>query len=71
MRTFENVRVGLRDKDTGHIIAVFPDKVSGNMDHVKREVFDWFYKTSCSAEEVMRNCIVDDLSEHELKGLEG
>lgn len=69
MRTFENDRVGLRDKETGDLIAVFPDKVTGNMDTVKKEVFDWYYKTSCSAEEIMRNCIVDDLSEHELKGL--
>ena len=71
MRTFENDRVGLRNKETGQLIAVFPDKVTGNMDTVKKEVFDWYYKTSCSAEEVMRNCIVDDLSEHELKGLGG
>ena len=69
MRIFENAIVGLRNKETGHLIAVFPDKVSGSMDKVKKEVFDWYYKTSCSAEEIMKDCIVDDLSEDELKGM--
>lgn len=71
MRTFENARVGLRDKETGHLIAAFPNNVTGSMDIVKKEVFDWYYKTNCSAEEIIRDCIVDDLSEHELKGLGG
>jgi len=71
MKTFENARVGLRNKETGRLIAVFPDKVTGNMEQVKKGVFDWYYKTNCSAEEVMRDCTVDDLNDHELKGLQG
>lgn len=67
MRTFNNATVGLRNKETGHLIAVFPQKVSGNMQDVRKEVFDWFYATSCSAEETMRDCVVDDLSENEMK----
>jgi hypothetical protein len=70
MRTFENSRVGLRNKETGDMIAVFPDRVTGTMHDVQKTVFDWYYRTSCSAEEIMRDCIVDDLSENELKGLE-
>jgi hypothetical protein len=71
MKTFENARVGLRNKETGRLIAAFPDKVTGNMEEVKKKVFDWYYKTSCSAEEALRDCTVDGLSENELKGLEG
>ena len=70
MRTFENSRVGLRNKETRELIAVFPQNVSGTMQEVQKQVFDWYYRTSCSAEEIMRNCIVDDLSENELKGLQ-
>lgn len=51
------------------MIAAYPDNVTGSMDQVRKEVLDWYYKTSCSAEETMRKCIVDDLSENELKGL--
>ena len=70
MRAFENSRVGLRNKETREMIAVFPENVSGTMRDVQKEVFDWYYKTSCSAEEIMLECIVDKLSENELKGLE-
>jgi hypothetical protein len=67
MRPFKNERVGLRNKETGKLIAVYPDKVTGEMIDVQKEVFDWFYKTSCTAEDDMRKCIVDVLEEHELK----
>jgi len=66
---FEDSRVGLRNKETGKLIAVYPEKVSGDINEVKKEVFDWYYKTSCSAENEMKNCIVDDLSSNELKSL--
>ncbi len=69
MRTFENTRVGLRNKETRELIAVFPGNVSGTLHDVQKEVFDWYYRTSCSAEEILRECIVDDLSENELKSL--
>lgn len=68
-RTFENSRVGLRNRDTGKLVAVYPDKVTGSLPEVKKEVFDWYYKSSCSAEEELRNCFVDDLNDHELKSL--
>lgn len=66
---FENSRVGLRNKETGKLIAVYPEIVTGSVNEVKKEVFDWYYKTGCSAETEMRNCIVDDLSDNELKSL--
>lgn len=69
MRTFENTRVGLRNRETGDLIAVYPGKVSGSVNEVKKRVFDWYYATSCSAEEILRDCVVDDLSEQELKGM--
>jgi hypothetical protein len=70
MKTFANETVGLRDRETGHLVAVFPRKVTGGLNEVKKEVFDWYYATSCHAEEEMRHCFVDDLNEHELKGWE-
>ncbi len=67
---FDDARVGLRNKETGKLIAIYPEKVTGNLNDVKKEVFDWYYKTSCSAETEMRNCIVDDLNSNELKSVE-
>ncbi len=64
---FEDSRVGLRNRETGKLIAVYPEKVTGNPMEVKKEVFDWYYKTSCSAETEMRNCFVDALDDRELK----
>ncbi len=68
-RVFENSRVGLRNKDTGKLIAVYPDMVTGGAEEVRKKVFDWYYKTGCSAETEMRNSIVDDLTDNELKSL--
>lgn len=67
---FEAARVGLRNKETGELIAVYPETVTGDKNEVQKKVFDWYYKTSCSAETEMRKCFVDDLTSQELKSSE-
>lgn len=66
----EPVNVGLREKDTAKLVAVFPEKVSGNHDEVKKKVFDWYYKRSCEAEHELENLYVDPVTEKELKSFQ-
>lgn len=65
MKRFENARVGLWSKETNSLITEYPKKVTGDLEQVKKEVFDWFYQTSCSAEEILRKCIVDYVDDRE------
>jgi len=68
MRIFDGTaNVGLREKDTNKIVAVYPHKVNGHDKDIEKTVYDWFYKQSCSAEEEMKNYYVDILNEIELK----
>jgi hypothetical protein len=65
-----SVTVGLRDKETNKLIAVYPKNVEGDYDTIKSEVKDWYYKQDCGNEDLMRNYFVDTLTENELKALE-
>jgi hypothetical protein len=68
MKHFNGVaRVGLRDKDTQRIIAVYPDVVQGTDSDIEDKVKFWFYQQSCGAEDEMRNYFVDTLTDQELK----
>ncbi|HEX3029860.1 MAG TPA: hypothetical protein VHT34_11285 [Clostridia bacterium] len=70
MRHFNGTAsVGLRDKDTNKLIAVYPKKVEFSDTDVEKKVFDWYYTQSCSAENEMENYFVDVLNENEIKSL--
>lgn len=63
-------RVGLRDRDTNKLIAVYPYKLEeGDYDMLEAKVRNWYYEQSCDAEDRMRNYYVDALTESELKQL--
>lgn len=62
-----NQKVGLRDNETKKLIAVYPKKTEGTDAEVEKSVKDWYYTTSCAAEDVLLNAYVDFLTEDELK----
>ncbi|PYG87761.1 hypothetical protein LY28_01781 [Ruminiclostridium sufflavum DSM 19573] len=71
MNKFNGVsRLGLRDKTTKKVIAVYPKKAEGTDAEIERSVKDWYYTTSCSAEEILLNAYVDKISEEELNEYE-
>lgn len=63
----EAKRVGLRDKETEKLIAVYPGKPIGTDDEITKVVKDWYYQQSCGAEEKLRHAYVDSLTEQEIK----
>ncbi|MCX7745699.1 MAG: hypothetical protein N2645_02250 [Clostridia bacterium] len=71
MKHFEGtVRVGLREKETDKLVAVYPEDVQGNEKEIEEKVKFWYYQQSCSAEDELRNLYVDvvtDLEERQTK----
>ncbi len=71
MGRFESAeRVGLRDKQTGKLIAVYPEKLSGTDEEIENKVKFWYYQQSCSAENELEGSRIDTLNETELKNLQ-
>jgi len=62
-----NQKIGLRDNQTKKLIAVYPKKTEGTDAEVEKSVKDWYYTTSCAAEDVLLNAYVDFVTEDELK----
>jgi hypothetical protein len=72
MQKFEDAKkVGLRDRETKKIIAVYPHKPEGTDEEIEKAVKDWHYQKYCAAEEELRNAYVDVLTEDELKTVRG
>lgn len=67
MRNFHGKTVGLRDRSTDRLVAVYPHPAEGDDKEIEDKVSFWFYQQSCSAEETLRNCYVDTLTEKEVK----
>jgi len=68
MKRFEGaIRVGLRDKETDKLVAVYPESLQGEDAEIEEKVKSWYYKQSCSAEDELRNYYVDRLTDEELK----
>lgn len=59
-------KIGLRNKDTKELIAVYPFKPEGTDAEIKKLVTDWYYQSKASAEEELRNAYVDFLTDHEV-----
>lgn len=65
---FKNAeKVGLRDKSTKELIAVYPNKVEGTDEEITKAVRDWYYQQSCGAENKLLTSYVDVLTEKEIK----
>lgn len=68
MGKFENASaIGLRNKETDKLIAVYPFKAEGSDEVITKKVTDWYYMQDCSAEEELKNAYVDVLTEAEAK----
>lgn len=63
-------KVGLRDRETKALIAVYPKKPEGTDREIEEDVKYWYYQQSCSAEEELKGLFVDHLTEHELKSIQ-
>jgi hypothetical protein len=67
MGRFEGAKyVGLRDRNTKEVIAVYPKTVKGTDAQVEKSVMDWYYTTSCEAENILLNAYVDVIKKDEL-----
>lgn len=63
------INVGIRDRDSNKLIAVYPHPIEGNVREIEDKVRFWFYQQNCSAEDELRNYYVDTLTERESKQL--
>lgn len=59
--------IGLRDKQTKEIIAVYPGKAEGTDEEIIKIVRDWYYQQSCAAEDRLLTAYVDVLTDSEIK----
>lgn len=64
--TVEKAILGLRDKKTNEIIAVYPHELEGLSQETEKVVKDWYYKQECGSETTLRHCYVDVIRENEL-----
>ncbi len=67
MRDNSPIHVGLKDKLTNKLIAVYPNPVEGTQQEIEKKVFDWYYAQGCSNENDLPRLFVSVLSEEELK----
>jgi hypothetical protein len=68
MGKFENAeKIGLRDKASDKLIAIYPFKAEGSDAEIDKAVRDWYYKQSCRAEDQLLTAYVDVLTEQEIK----
>ena len=68
MARFANpTKVGLRDRVTRDLVAVYPKIVKGTDEVVYKEVQDWYYKQSCSAENELNNLFVDTITDSDFE----
>jgi len=68
MSKFESAKIiGLRDKTTKKLIAVYPYEVNGGDAEIEKVVRDWYYEQSCQAEDQLLTAYVDVLTENEIK----
>ena len=59
--------IGLRDRETKEIIAVYPNKAEGTDEEIIKTVRDWYYQQSCAAEDRLLTLHVDALTDKEIE----
>ncbi|MFY9214432.1 MAG: hypothetical protein ACOXZT_06395 [Tissierellaceae bacterium] len=68
MRKFKyGQKIGLRSKETGKIIAIYPHSLRETDEETEKAVRDWYYQTSCEAEDELLTSYVDVVTEDEIK----
>lgn len=70
MRKYQNaLNIGLREKETGKPVALYPKKAEGTDAEIEEKVKFWFYQQGCPAEEELKNLVVDTLTAQEAGSL--
>jgi len=68
MGKFEDAeKIGIRDKETNKLLAMYPYKAEGSDAEINKIVRDWYYQQSCAAEDQLLTAYVDSLTEQEIK----
>jgi hypothetical protein len=68
MGRFANAtKIGLRDRSSKEIFAVYPYAVQGSDQEIEKIVRDWYYQKNCAAEDQLFNADVDVLTEGEIE----
>lgn len=68
MTTFHGkVYLGIRDKETEKLVAIYPESIDADSVNAEKKVLDWYYKQDCHTSENIENVYVDYLSEREFK----
>lgn len=68
MKRFKDAeKVGLRSRETGKLIAIYPYSIRPTDKETIKAVRDWYYQTSCAAEDRLLTSYVDVLTEEEIK----
>lgn len=71
-RFIGKVRVGVKDKRNGDLIKPYPEELEGEDHEIEEKVRTWYYSQNCHAgEEMLKNYYVDNLTESELKNIDG
>ena len=65
-----NIRLGIKDKETDKLIAIYPQPVENSSNDIKHKVLDWYYKQDCSTSENIENYYVDTITENEFKSMQ-
>jgi hypothetical protein len=60
------VNMGLRDKVTNKLIAVYPQSIEGSQQDIEKKLFDWYYAQGCSNENDLPRLFADVITEEEL-----
>lgn len=60
-------KVGLRSKESGKLIAIYPHNLRGTDQETEKAVRDWYYQTSCDVDEILSYAYVDIVTEEEIK----
>lgn len=58
-------KIGLRDRQSKKVVAVYPYKAEGSDKEIEEKVKFWFYQQSCSAEDQLKELFVDVIKNEE------
>jgi hypothetical protein len=61
------INLGIKDKETYKILAVYPQKLDADKVDAEKTVLDWYYRQDCGTSENIENVYVDILTEREVK----
>jgi len=62
-------QLGIREKETGKLVAVYTGEITGDDRTKAKKALDWYYMKDCSTSEHIEDYFVDNLTERELKSV--